>query len=46
MNLMPAFNRSCDLFLAKLDKMVDGKTTVDMVQKFAKVTLVVIGKVF
>ena len=45
MNLMPAFNESCDLFLAKLDKMADGKTVVDMAQEFARVTLDVIGKV-
>ena len=45
MNLMPAFNASCDLFLAKLDKMADGKTVVDMAQEFARVTLDVIGKV-
>lgn len=45
MNLMPAFNSSCDLFLAKLDKMADGKTVVDMAQEFARVTLDVIGKV-
>lgn len=45
MNLMPAFNGSCDLFLAKLDKMADGKTVVDMAQEFARVTLDVIGKV-
>lgn len=45
MNLMPAFNSSCDLFLAKLDKMADGKTVVDMAEEFARVTLDVIGKV-
>ena len=45
MNLMPAFNSSCDLFMANLNKMPDGKTVVDMVQEFARVTLVVIGKV-
>ena len=45
MNLMPAFNNSCDLFLAKLDQMADGKTIVDMAQEFARVTLDVIGKV-
>ena len=45
MNLMPAFNSSCDLFLAKLEKMADGKTVVDMAQEFARVTLDVIGKV-
>ncbi|XP_078350240.1 cholesterol 24-hydroxylase-like [Oculina patagonica] len=45
MNLMPAFNNSCDLFLAKLNEMADGKTTVDMAQEFARVTLHAIGKV-
>ena len=45
MNLMPAFNNSCDLFLAKLDEMADGKTIVDMAQEFARVTLDVISKV-
>ena len=45
MNLMPAFNESCDLFLAKLDNMADGKTVVDMAREFARVTLDVIGKV-
>lgn len=45
MNLMSAFNNSCDLFLAKLDEMADGKTVVDMAQEFARVTLDVIGKV-
>ena len=45
MNLMPAFNNSCDLFLAKLNKMADSKTIVDMAQEFARVTLDTIGKV-
>ena len=45
MNLMSAFNDSCNLFLAKLDKMADGKTTVNMAEEFARVTLDVIGKV-
>ena len=46
MNLMSAFNNSCDLFLAKLDEMADGETVVDMAEEFARVTLDVIGKVF
>lgn len=45
MNLMTAFNSSCDLFLKKLDEMADGKTVVDMAEEFARVTLDVIGKV-
>ena len=45
MNLMSAFNSSCDLFLAKIDEMADGKTVVDMAEEFARVTLDVIGKV-
>ena len=45
MNLMPAFNSSCDLFLANLNKMSDGKTVVDLVQEFGRVTLDVIGEV-
>ena len=46
MNLMSAFNNSCDLFLAKLDEMADGETVVNMAEEFARVTLDVIGKVF
>ena len=45
MNLMPSFNSSCDLFLANLNKMPDGKTVVDLVQEFGRVTLDVIGEV-
>ena len=45
LNLMSAFNSSCDLFLAKIDEMADGKTVVDMAKEFARVTLDVIGKV-
>lgn len=45
MNLMSAFNNSCDLFLAKMDQVADGKTIVDMAQEFARVTLDAIGKV-
>lgn len=45
MNLMILFNESCDLFLEKLDKMVDGKIIVDMVDEFVRVILDVIGKV-
>ena len=46
MNLMSAFNNSCDLFLAKLDEMADGKTVVNMAEEFSRVRLDVIGKVF
>jgi len=46
MNMMPAFNNSCDLFLAKMDEVADGITAVDMVGEFARVTLDVIGKVW
>ena len=46
MNLMSAFNSSCDLFLNKLDEMADGKTVVDMAEEFARVTMDVIGKVY
>ena len=45
MNLMTAFNSSCDLFLNNLDEMADGKTVVDMAEEFARVTMDVIGKV-
>ena len=45
MNLMSAFNSSCDLFLAKMDEVADGKTVIDMAEEFARVTLDVIGKV-
>ena len=45
MNLMTAFNSSCDLFLAKMDELADGKTVVNMAEEFARVTLDVIGKV-
>jgi len=42
---MEAFNSSCDLFLAKMDELADGKTVVNMAEEFARVTLDVIGKV-
>ncbi|XP_068729246.1 cholesterol 24-hydroxylase-like [Montipora capricornis] len=45
MNLMSAFNSSCNLFLNHLNEMADGKTVVDMAEEFARVTLDVIGKV-
>ena len=45
MNLMTGFNSSCDLFLAKMDELADGKTVVNMAEEFARVTLDVIGKV-
>ena len=46
MNIMPAFNNSCDLFLAKMDEVADGITAVDMASEFARVTLDIIGKVW
>ena len=45
MNLMAAFNSSCDLFLNKINGLADGKTVVNMAEEFARVTLDVIGKV-
>ncbi|XP_068683870.1 cholesterol 24-hydroxylase-like [Montipora foliosa] len=45
MNLMSAFNSSCDLFVNHLNEMADGKTVVNMAEEFARVTLDVIGKV-
>jgi cholesterol 24(S)-hydroxylase len=45
MNLMKAFNESCDVFLKKMGKLADGKTKVRMTDEFARVTLDVIGKV-
>lgn len=45
MNLMSAFNSSCDSLLSKLDELADGKTVVDMAEEFSRVTLDVIGKV-
>ncbi|XP_068730892.1 cholesterol 24-hydroxylase-like [Montipora capricornis] len=45
MNLMAAFNSSCDLFLNRLDEMADGKTVVNMAEEFSRVTTHVIGKV-
>lgn len=45
MNLMNAFNESCDVFLRKIEKLADGKTKVKMTDEFARVTLDVIGKV-
>lgn len=46
MNMMPAFNNSCDLFLAKMDEVADGITAVDVAGEFARVTLDIIGKVW
>ena len=45
MNLMSALNSICDDFLAKIDELADGKTTVNMAEEFNRVTLDVIGKV-
>ena len=44
-NLMGAFNTSCNAFVKKLREMADGKTEVRMLDEFARVTLDVIGKV-
>lgn len=46
MNMMPAFNNSCNLFLARMDEVADGITAVDMASEFARVTLDIIGKVW
>ena len=45
MNLMAAFNSSCELFLNRLNEMADGKTVVNMAEEFSRVTTHVIGKV-
>ena len=45
MNLMDAFNSTCDNFLKNLRQYADGKTPVKMLDEFARVTLDIIGKV-
>ena len=45
MNLMDAFNASCDSFLTKIDSLSDGNTEVKMVDELGRITLDVIGKV-
>ena len=44
-DLMEQFNESCDVFLAKLAELADGKTEVRMADEFNKITLDIIGKV-
>ena len=43
--LIPQFNSCCDVFLAKLSRLADGKTEVVMLEEFNRATLDVIGKV-
>ena len=42
---MEQFNASCDVLLAKLAKLADGKTEVSMADEFNRITLDIIGKV-
>lgn len=44
-DLVPQFNSVADSLVAKLAKIADGKTVIDMADEFHKVTLDVIGKV-
>ncbi|KAJ7362203.1 hypothetical protein OS493_013302 [Desmophyllum pertusum] len=44
-DLIPQFNTVADALIAKLLKVADGKTVVDMADEFQKATLDVIGKV-
>lgn len=44
-DLVPQFNSVADVLVAKLSKVADGKTVIDMADEFQKVTLDVIGKV-
>lgn len=43
--LMVQFNASCDVLLAKLADLADGKTEVLMADEFSRITLDIIGKV-
>lgn len=43
--LMEQFNLSCDVFLARLTGLADGKTEVKMADEFNRITLDLIGKV-
>ena len=43
--LMAQFNSSCDIFLARLAELADGKTEVKMADEFNRITLDIIGKV-
>lgn len=43
--LMEQFNASCDVFLARLTELADGKTEVKMADEFNRITLDIIGKV-
>lgn len=44
-NLVPKFNLIADALVAKLTKVADGKTSIDMAHEFQKATLDVIAKV-
>lgn len=44
-DLLPQFNSVADALVAKLSKVADGNTVIDMADEFQKVTLDVIGKV-
>ena len=43
--LLTQFNSSCDVFLARLTDLADGKTEVKMADEFNRITLDIIGKV-
>ena len=43
--LMEQFNLSCDVFLARLTGLADGKTEVKIADEFNRITLDLIGKV-
>ena len=43
--LLTQFNSSCDVFLARLTELADGKTEVKMADEFNRITLDIIGKV-
>ena len=44
-DLVPVFNRTCDLLLEKLRQLADGKTEVKMYDQFSKSTLNIIANV-
>ena len=43
--LLTQFNSSCDVFLARLTDLADGKTEVKMADEFNRITLDIIGRV-
>lgn len=45
-DLVPQFNSIADALISKLSKVADGKTVINMVDEFQKVTLDVIAKVW